>query len=116
MLMHDVQFEQTRNLVIARLGMPNLSGPEMAELAAEMSEAVRYDNAQLFVLDMAKVEFMDSASIGGLVTFLQDLEHVHGRVGIAACQPNVEFLFKVTRLDNVVTLFADVEEALEEWL
>lgn len=113
MITDEAQFEQTQNLVIVRPGVDQISGPDMQELAASMSERVRYDNAQLFILDMAGVRFIDSATIGSLVTFLQDLEHVRGRLALANCEPNVAFLFKVTRLDAVVNLCEDVDEARE---
>jgi anti-sigma B factor antagonist len=111
MIADKAQFEQVNNLVILRPGVEQLTGPDMQELTATMSERVRYDNAQLFVIDMTGVKFIDSATIGAIVTFLQDLEHVRGRLAMANCQPNVAFLFKVTRLDAVVGLFDDVEEA-----
>ncbi len=116
MLTQETQFDQTRNLVVAKPGADHLTGQSMAELTDALGERMRYDNATLFVIDMSGVTFMDSAGIGALVTFLQDLEHVRGRIGVAGCQPNVEFLFKVTRLDAAITLFDDVEEATDEWL
>ena len=57
---------------------------------------------------------MDSACIGALVTFLQDLEHVRGRIALANCQPNVAFLFKVTRLDQVIGIYDDPQTACAE--
>ena len=116
MLTEEAQFEQKDHMVIARLPGPQLSGLQMAELINEMSQRVRCDNAQFFVLDMSNVQFMDSSALGGLVGFLLDLEHVRGRIAMACCQANVAFLFKVTRIDAVVSLFDEVEEAVEELL
>jgi anti-anti-sigma factor len=65
---------------------------------------------------MTGVEFLDSAGIGALVTLLQDLEHVRGRIALTHCQPNVAFLFKVTRLDAAIPLFDETAEAIEEFL
>lgn len=110
----ETLFEQKGNLVIATLACAHLSSPQMAELVAEMNQRMRYDNTQFFVLDMSPVEFMDSSAIGTLVAFLLDLEHVRGRVALARCRSNVEFLFKITRLDAVVRLFDEVEEAVAE--
>lgn len=116
MLTHEVEFEQTRNVVIATLADPQLPGSQMAELVLEMSQRIRCDNAQFFVLDMSAVEFMDSSAIGVLVSFLLDLEHVRGRIALACCGRNIAFLFKLTRLDAVVPLFDEVEQAVAEFM
>ena len=114
MVSNEVEFEQRHSLAIAKPAGPHLSGTQMAELTVEMKQRIRLHNAQFFVIDMRKVEFMDSTAIGSLVKFLQDLEHVRGRLALACCNRNVAFLFKVTRLDAVVPLFRKVDEAVAE--
>jgi anti-anti-sigma factor len=114
MLSYEVEFEQRHSLAIAKPPGPHLSGTHMTELVVEMKLRIRMQNTQFFVLDMFQVEYMDSMAIGALVGFLQDLEHVHGRIALAHCNSNIEFLFKVTGLDAVVALFDEVEEAVEE--
>ena len=86
----------------------------MQELIVELTERMRYDNAQYFVLDMSHVKFISSGCVGVLVEFLQDLAPARGRIALANCQDNVEFLFKVTRLDRVFEMFDDLGEACEE--
>lgn len=111
MLGQHAQLEQTNNVVVATIGTRELSAEQMAELAEELMQRMRCDNAQHFVLDLGAVEYISSGCIGVLVGFLQDLEHVRGRIGLAHCRPNVLFLFKVTRLDSVFHVFDDVESA-----
>ncbi len=114
MMTDETQFRQTGHVVVVTLAGPGLSGLQMAELVNEMTQRIRYDNTQFFVLDMNDVVFMDSSAIGVLVNFLLDLEHVRGAIAMARCQTNVEFLFKITRLDAIVRLFDDVDEAIAE--
>ncbi|MCE9589950.1 MAG: STAS domain-containing protein [Planctomycetes bacterium] len=111
MLSQKPQLEQTNNVVVAAIPSRELSAEMMQELVEELMQRMRCDNAQHFVLDLREVEYIASSCIGVLVGFLQDLEHVRGRIGLARCQPNVLFLFKVTRLDSVFHLFDDVETA-----
>ena len=87
----------------------------MAELVTEMTQRIRCDNTQFFVFDMSNIKFMGSSAIGALVSFLLDLDHVRGGIAMACCQSNVEFLFKVTRLDAIVHLFDEVDEAVTEF-
>jgi anti-sigma B factor antagonist len=113
MFEQNVELDQAGPLVTARVLTPLLSLAETQDITGELSERMRYDNARLFVLDLAEVEFMDSGCIGGLVQFLQDVEHIHGRIALANCQKNVASLFEVTRLDRVFQLYDCTEDAQE---
>lgn len=110
------QLEQTGNLVLASLHVPMLDAGQIQELVEEMTQKMRNDNAVYFLLDMKQVEFISSACLGLLVMFMQDLEHMRGRLGLVHCRPNVAFVFKVTRLDSVFPLYDDLEQAGAEIL
>lgn len=109
----NVRVEQTGNVAVATILTPLLSSGETQDIIDELSQRMRYDNARLFVLDLKDVEFMDSGCLGALVQFLQDLEHIRGRIALANCRPNVAFLFKVTRLDQVFHICETIEDAEE---
>ena len=113
MISQQTKIEQTNNLVIAEISDPELTGLQMQEVVNELVEHMRCENALYFVFNMKNVEFMASDCLGCLVTFLQDIEQMHGRIALANSQPNVAFLFKVTRLDAAFPLFDDVGEACE---
>lgn len=87
---------------------------ETDNLVEELTPRMRYDGAVFFVLDLEHVKFMDSACIGALIMFFQDLEQVRGRIALAHCQPNVAFLCKVTRLDEAIRLDEDLQEGCNE--
>lgn len=111
MIAQDFEVDQDHSLVVVRFHTPELTGPVMQEAAVEMEQRLRYHNASYFVLDVAAVEFMDSACVGAMVQFLQEVEHVRGRIALAGCRPNTAFLFRVTRLDSVFGLYDDVADA-----
>lgn len=113
MLAHEHTIEQENHRVTVVINLPELSAEQMQELVNDLMMRMRYDNAQLFIFDMSQVNFMSSACLGVLVSFLQDLEHVRGRIALAGCQPDVLFLFKVTRLDAVFLTYDDMDEARE---
>ena len=114
MLTDGTQIDQTANVVTAVVTTRELAVVQTAELVEELMQKMRCDNAQHFLLDLTAVEFVPSACLGSLVGFLQDLEHVRGRIGLVGCKPNVQFLFKVTRLDSIFHLFDDMTVAREE--
>ncbi len=114
MVTEGTQIEISNNLAVAEVVDRELTGLQMQEVLNELTMHMRYDNVMFFVLDMSHVEFIASDCLGSLVTFLRDLEQMRGRIALACCQPNVAFLFKVTRLDAAFTLYEDVEEATTE--
>ncbi len=111
MIERPPHIEQTNTLVVATLYEREVTPLAMQELINELLSRMRYDNAQHFILDMASVAFVSSACLGSLVSFLQELEHVRGRIALANCKPDILFLFKVTRLESVFHICEDVEAA-----
>ena len=115
MLTSPAQIEQKPNsLAVVTFANTTLTGLDMQEVVNDLTQQMRHNNTRFFVFDMAAVEFLASDCLGSMVIFLRDLEHIRGRLALASCQPNVKFLFKVTRLDEVFPNFDDVAEAIEE--
>ncbi len=114
MLPQEIDLEQTGQVILVRIHEADVSHLHMQELVEECLERMRYHNARHVIMDMTDVEFLSSACLGPLVQLLQDLEHVRGRVALAQCRDNVAFLFKVTRLDSVIGIYEDEQEAREQ--
>lgn len=112
MLSDQIELVQAGAVVTVTIRAAELTHLEMQELIVECEERVRCHNGSCFVFDMTEVQFLASACLGAMVSFLQDLEHVRGRVALVNCQENVAFVFKVTRLDIVFPMFEDVKEAI----
>ena len=63
------------------------------------------------VLDMAEVAFMDSSALGTLVVMFKALRDVGGRLSLAAVQPPVHSVLRITSVDRVISLYDDVPSA-----
>lgn len=63
------------------------------------------------VVDLAAVEFMDSSALGTLVVMFKALRDVGGRLCLAAVQPPVYNLLKLTSVDRVIGLYDTVQAA-----
>ncbi len=116
MILEDCQIEQENQVVVVTIKASQCSGVYMQELMEELTQRMRFDRAMHFVLDVHQVEYIDSSCIGALVSFLQELEPIHGRLALVNCQPNVQFLFNVTRLDSVFEMFDDLDKARQALL
>lgn len=113
MLVDGIELDQQGQIVVVSIDLPEASHQQMQDAVDACLDKVRYDNARHFVFDLSQVEFIASACVGVLVGFLQEVEHIRGKICLAACQENVSFLFKVTQLDSVFELHDDVDDAVD---
>jgi anti-anti-sigma factor len=65
------------------------------------------------VLDLQNVQYMDSGCIGVLVELMTRLQNAGGRIALVNADPNVEYLFKLTRLDRLFPICRDVMRAID---
>jgi anti-sigma B factor antagonist len=62
------------------------------------------------VIDMSKVEFIDSRGLGTCIALMKLLEKT-GALGLCGLQPNVMGVFRLTRLDRVFRIFPNLAAA-----
>jgi anti-sigma B factor antagonist len=62
------------------------------------------------VLDLSQVGFIDSSGLGAIVAVRKALGPDR-RLDLAALTPSVEKVFRLTRMDGIFTLYADVPVA-----
>jgi len=63
------------------------------------------------VVDMAGVGFMDSSALGMLVVTFKSLRDVGGRLCLAAAQPAVHSVLRITSVDQVIDVYDNVQAA-----
>ena len=114
--MHAVGFEieMEQGVAIIRLAGPEVNHLQMLEINEACGDKLRYDAVKAFVFDLTRVELFASACVGALVELLREVEPTRGRIALCGCSENVSFLFRVTRLDDIFTMFDDVEDAVHE--
>ena len=111
----STEVNQTGNLVTASIHTQEVTHHQMQAVVDECAQRMRYSSACNFIFDLEGVEFLASACLGALISFLQDVEHCRGRIVLANCHDNVAFLFRVTRLDSVFSLYDDTQTAAESF-
>lgn len=84
-----------------------------AAAAIQFKDAVRQaagDTADRVVLDLSSVGFLDSSGLGALVAAMK-LLGAGRRLELAGLTPNVERVFRLTRMDSVFTIHPSAEDA-----
>ena len=64
-----------------------------------------------FVINMNKVSFMDSASIGCLMDFYRKTKAAGGRIHLAGVQPRIETLLAIAKAKNLFGIYDNVQDA-----
>ena len=67
--------------------------------------------ARRMVLDVSRLEFIDSAGIGTLLSCAGQMEKDGGRLRISGAQGRVKHAFEIVHLDRVAPLDPDVDTA-----
>jgi anti-sigma B factor antagonist len=67
--------------------------------------------ARHVVVDLGRVEFLDSTGLGVLVGALKRLRGVGGELSLVCNQERLLKIFRITGLDRVFTLYPTVEGA-----
>jgi len=68
--------------------------------------------SRCLVLDLSAVEFIDSTGLSSILSILRRLAP-DGTLGLAGCTKQIVELIKLTRLDRVLRLFPNTEEAVQ---
>ncbi|MBF0482106.1 MAG: STAS domain-containing protein [Desulfovibrionaceae bacterium] len=79
------------------------------EFKATVEALVAAGHAKL-VIDMSKVEFIDSRGLGTCIALMKLVEK-EGVLGLCGLQHNVLGVFRLTRLDRVFRIFPDLAAA-----
>ena len=71
------------------------------------------DGARKLVIDVTKLEYIDSAGIGMLVGCNGQMDRAGGKMRVAGAQGTVAKAFEVVHMDRIMALDADVDSAVQ---
>jgi anti-anti-sigma factor len=80
-------------------------------------QTLTHDGAKYFVVDLADVDFMDSAGMAVLVSLLKNARAADGDVClITPHSPGAQRILSLTKFDRVFAMKANVDDALQHFL
>ncbi len=86
-----------------------------ASVAIQFKDAMRAEaegGPDHVVLDLGQVKFIDSSGLGAIVAAMKQLGKGR-KLDLAALTPDVEKVFRLTRMDTVFTIHPDVPGSAE---
>jgi anti-sigma B factor antagonist len=86
------------------------TAPQLRERLTALVEA----GDRQVVVDLARVEFLDSTGLGVLVGALRRLRGVDGELSLVCAQERLLKIFRITGLDRVFSLYESVDAAIAD--
>ncbi|MBN3894033.1 MAG: STAS domain-containing protein [Nostoc sp. NOS(2021)] len=86
-----------------------LDGIRGNELRREVSNIVA-NGADILLLDLKEVKFIDSSGLGALVSAMQMVRTANGKLFVCSISDQVRMLFELTKMDRIFQTFADQDE------
>jgi anti-sigma B factor antagonist len=86
-----------------------VSAANAGEFQQNLVRAIESTNDPLFLVDMEKVEFLDSAGLMVLVNGFRLSQNLGRRFSLCSLAPSVKIIFEVTQLDKVFEIFENRE-------
>ncbi|MBK8988819.1 MAG: STAS domain-containing protein [Chloroflexi bacterium] len=84
-----------------------------ADTARQWLEQAMIDEPANVVVNLEKVDFVDSTALATLVHGLKRCRQLNGDLRLCHLQQSVRMVFELTRLDRFFEIFAHEEEAIQ---
>ncbi|MFW5901664.1 MAG: STAS domain-containing protein [Thermodesulfobacteriota bacterium] len=96
---------------------------ELREKALDASNSEGFKKAmantletfQKVIIDLTRVEFIDSSGCGALLSCVRQLGDRGGELRICGVQKSVQRLFELVRMNRVVDIYSTKEEAVKSF-
>ncbi len=83
-------------------------------LKKEVKNKIRKDEEiQKLIVNLELVSYLDSSGVGFLISLLKFMRQREGDMVITNLNDKVERVIELTKLDGIIDIYGDTEEALE---
>ncbi len=97
-------------MTVVTLMVDHLDFDNAGEFRRHMKDVA--DSAQIVVLCLDRVQFVDSSGLGAILSVLRALSSKGGDLCVSDVTPSVAALLRMVRLDQILQVFATREEAV----
>lgn len=88
-----------------------LTGPLTLSSLFEFQSTLRTDPPAVLILDLTAVPYMDSAGMGAIINYFVSCQRRGNKLLVAGVNGRVMELFRMTKVDKLLTLVPTVAEA-----
>lgn len=91
-----------------------MGGPDATILHDQLHDLIAHDKKKV-IIDLSKVEWMNSTGLGILISGLTTLRNNGGELKLARVTDKIESLLTITKLITVFESFDDIEGAVKSF-
>ena len=110
----EYKTEKVGGVTIVRLEDGKLLYDNLEPLHQGLYDLINKGNVHL-VLNLSKISYIDSFSVGFLMDVYRRLANQKGRIALTGVQPRVKNILALTRVDEVIPIYKTEEEATESF-
>lgn len=89
-----------------------MGGPEAGEINDQIHMLIDQRRKKI-IIDMTKVEWMNSSGLGILIGAITTLKNNNGDLSLVNVSERVQNLLKITKLNDVFAIHPDLDSAVE---
>ncbi|MBR9843382.1 MAG: STAS domain-containing protein [Rhodobacteraceae bacterium] len=108
----NLSSQEAAEICIVSVNEPRIDAAVAIQFKDRMRDKTDDAGARV-VLDLGQVNFIDSSGLGAIVAAMKQLGP-NRRLDLAALNPNVDKVFRLTRMDRVFHIFDTLEDALAQ--
>jgi anti-sigma B factor antagonist len=86
------------------------TSPQLKQQLIDIYES----GAKQVIVDLSKVEYIDSSALGVIIGGLKRMREVGGNMSLICPNPRVRRVFEITGLDKIFDIYNSSEDALQE--
>ncbi len=110
----NFEIKRVNNITIFKLNEKRLDTNISGLVKGEFTLLLKVEGVTKLVLDLSEVENCDSSGLSAILVANRILNSTGGSMRIAAPSDKVYSLIKITRLDKVLPVCENVDEAMSE--
>lgn len=105
----NLEIDERGSATILRVQESRIDAHSAADLKVAIAGLVAAKRSVL--IDLSRVEFMDSSGLSALISGLKAANTLGGSMKLSGLRPHVKSMFELTRLHRVFEIFSDADEA-----
>lgn len=112
----SIVINQAEGITVASIRMASITdGPSIEEIGRVLFDQVDNRDVKKLVVDFRTVSFLSSSMIGVLVQLDKKARSIDGQVVLCGLRESLMKIFKITRLDKMLTFAKDEKEAASKF-
>lgn len=85
------------------------------QIKDDLNTAIEREGSRYIILDFKNLNYIDSSGLGSLISLIKNTSSLSKKLCIISPKANILKIFALTKLDQVLIIFKDYEEALKSY-